>query len=159
MHPPGTLKLSKNLFCWSKNSFLEVFGVPGGCKSILNVKCLHKSHMAELLDRGFFVFRWVKKKVFFANFGHFCPDLKNIFNLRVSLQKNNCCTEICYVWKFLLKIKNLIKFWTKKYFWSQMTFEGRFQVGFQVRFQVCFQVRFQNTETALTFGIFSYMNF
>ena len=43
-----------------------------------------------------------------------------------------------------------------------MTFEGRFQVGFQVgfqvRFQVCFQVRFQNTEIALTFGIFSYDN-
>ena len=33
------------------------------------------------MDRGFFVFRWVKKKDLSVLFGHFCPDLKNIFNI------------------------------------------------------------------------------
>ena len=31
-----------------KNAFLEGFGVPGGCKTILNVACLHKLHIAEI---------------------------------------------------------------------------------------------------------------
>ena len=35
----------------------------------------------NFLDRGFFVFRWVKKKVLLLNFGHFCPDLKHNFNI------------------------------------------------------------------------------
>ena len=35
----------------------------------------------NFLDRGFFVFRWVKKKVLSVLFGHFCADLKNIFNI------------------------------------------------------------------------------
>ena len=33
------------------------------------------------MDRGFFDFRRVKKKVEFANFGDFCPDLKKNFNM------------------------------------------------------------------------------
>ena len=62
LHPPGTPKPSKNAFLLQQNWFLEGFGVPGGCKSILNVKCLHKLHIWQnFLDRGFFVFRWVKK--------------------------------------------------------------------------------------------------
>ena len=35
----------------------------------------------NFLDRGFFVFRWVKKKVLLRLFGHFCPDLKHNFNI------------------------------------------------------------------------------
>ena len=81
MHPPGTPKPSKNQSCWSKNGFLEGFGVPDGCKSILNVKCLHKSHMAELFGPRVFCFSWVKKKVLSGLFGHFCADLKHNFNM------------------------------------------------------------------------------
>ena len=61
LHPPGTPNPPKNQFCWSKNAFLEGFGVPGGCKSILNVSI--NPIWRNFLDRGFFVFRWVKKKV------------------------------------------------------------------------------------------------
>ena len=36
--------------------------MPGGCKSILNVKCLHKSHMAELFGLRVFCFSVGQKK-------------------------------------------------------------------------------------------------
>ena len=35
----------------------------------------------NFLDRGFFVFRWVKKKFLSVHFGHFCSDLKHNFNI------------------------------------------------------------------------------
>ena len=56
--------------------------MPGGCKSILNVKCLHKSHMAELFGPRVFCFSvGPKKKVLSIFIRHFCADLKNIFNM------------------------------------------------------------------------------
>ena len=33
------------------------------------------------MDRGFFVFRWVKKKVWSLFISHFCPDLKKNFKI------------------------------------------------------------------------------
>ena len=38
--------------------------MPGGCKSILNVKCLHKSHIAELFGPRVFCFSVGQKKMF-----------------------------------------------------------------------------------------------
>ena len=56
LHSPGTPTSSKNKFCGSINAFLEGFGVLGGCKLILNVKCLRKSHIAELFGPRVFCF-------------------------------------------------------------------------------------------------------
>ena len=56
MHPPGTPKPSKNTFLLQQEWVFEGFGVPGGCKSILNVKCLHKSYIAELFGPRVFCF-------------------------------------------------------------------------------------------------------
>ena len=60
----------KNAFLLQQDWFLEGFGVPGGCKSILNVKCLHKSHIAELFGLRVFWFlvARVKKKVSKSDF-------------------------------------------------------------------------------------------
>ena len=45
-----------------KNTFFGGFGVPGGCKSILNVKRLHKSYIAELFGPRGFCFSVGRKK-------------------------------------------------------------------------------------------------
>ena len=50
--------------------------MPGGCKSILNVKILHKSHIAKLFEPRGFCFSVGQKKSFVALFGNFCADLK-----------------------------------------------------------------------------------
>ena len=55
--------------------------MPGGCKSILNVKVLHKSHMAKLFGPRVFCFSVGQKKVWSGNFGDFQHDLKNNFNI------------------------------------------------------------------------------
>ena len=55
-HPPRTPKPSNNAFLLQQNLFLEGFSVPVGCKSILNVKCLHKSYMAKLFGQRVFRF-------------------------------------------------------------------------------------------------------
>ena len=81
LHPPGTPKTSKNVFLLQQDWILEGFDVPGGYKSILNVKILHKSHISELFGPNVFVFRWIKKKVLSGNFGDFCADLSKIFNI------------------------------------------------------------------------------
>ena len=83
LHPPGTPKPSKNQFCWSKNVFLEGFGVPGGCKSILNVNCLHKFYIAELFGPRVFCFS--VGRIFFFGWKKSCviapppPFFLNIF--------------------------------------------------------------------------------
>ena len=76
MHPPGTPKTSKNAVLLQHNWWLEGFGVPGECKSILNVKCLHKSHIAELFGPRVFCFS-VGRICFLAgkNSGLFAPPL------------------------------------------------------------------------------------
>ena len=84
LHPPGTPKPFKNSFLLQQNWFFGGFGVPGGCKSILNVKCLHKSYMAELFGPRVFCFSVGQNVFFFLRFGHFCPDLKHNFNIYLS---------------------------------------------------------------------------
>ena len=86
LHPSRTSNPSKNAFLLQQDLFLEGFGVPGGCKSILNAKVLHKSYIAKLFGpRVFLFFRWVKKKVKFGLFGDFSSDLKHIFNIYILL--------------------------------------------------------------------------
>jgi len=59
--------------------------VPGGC--ISNLKTLHKSYIAKLfLNRGFAVFRWVKKK--------FCRDFLAIFVPILKKTLKNICSII-----------------------------------------------------------------
>jgi len=55
--------------------------VPGGCKSILNVKVLHKFYMAKLSGLIVFCFSVRQKKVLSLLFGDFCADLKHIFKI------------------------------------------------------------------------------
>ena len=55
--------------------------MPGGCKSILNAKILHKSYIAELFGPRVFRFSVGQKKVLSIFIGNFCADLKNIFNM------------------------------------------------------------------------------
>ena len=71
LHPPGTSKPSKNTFLLQQEWFFEGFGVPGGCKSILNVKCLHKSYIAELFGPRVFWFSEGQKKSFLPTFWRF----------------------------------------------------------------------------------------
>jgi len=79
LHPLGTPKPSKNAFLLQQNWFLDGFDVPGGCKSILNVKCLHKSHMAELFGPRVFCFPVGQKKKFGNSLlAIFDPTLKKI---------------------------------------------------------------------------------
>ena len=66
----------KNAFLLRQGWFLEGVGVPGGCKSILNVKILHNSHIAKIFGPRGFCFSVDQKKVLFHNFGDFCSDLK-----------------------------------------------------------------------------------
>ena len=79
LHPPE--KTLQKPFLLQKDCVLEDFGVPGGCKSILNVKCLHKSHIAELFGPRVFCFSVGQKKVWSLFISHFCPDLKTNFNI------------------------------------------------------------------------------
>jgi len=82
LHPPGTLKPSKYHSCWSKNAFFEGFGVPGGCKSILHVKILHKFYIKNLFEpRFFFLFFRESKKIFVELFADFCSNLKKFKNV------------------------------------------------------------------------------
>jgi len=79
---------------------LDGFGVPGGCKSILNVKCLHKSYMAKLFGPRVFCFSVVqKKKRFFLSFGDFCADLKHNFNILIK----KIIKKWCKIYKEKLK--------------------------------------------------------
>jgi len=71
LHPPGTSKTSKNPFLLQQDWFLEGFGVPGGCNSILNVKVLHKSYMAKLSGPRVFCFSVGQKKSFVGSFWRF----------------------------------------------------------------------------------------
>ena len=52
----------------------------------------------NFLDRGFFVFRWVKKKVWWLLFGDFCADLKHNFNI--------------WFWK-VMSLKDLLVSWSE----------------------------------------------
>ena len=55
----GRLGVSKNFqkrILLQQDGFFGDFGVPGGCKSILNVKSFHKSHIAELFGPRLFCF-------------------------------------------------------------------------------------------------------
>ena len=78
LHSPSTPKPSKNVFLLQQDWFLEGFGVPRGCKSILNVKILHKSYIIAKLFGLRIFFWWVKKKVWSRLFGDFCADLKKL---------------------------------------------------------------------------------
>ena len=62
LHPPGTPNPPKNWSRWSKKHVFWGFGVPGGCKSILNVKSLYKSYIAELFGPRVFCFSVGRKK-------------------------------------------------------------------------------------------------
>jgi len=103
LHPPGTPNPSKNAFLLQQNWFLDGFSVPGGCKSILNVVSINPI-WRNFLDRGFFLFRWVKKKVLSVLFGHFCPDLKNIFNIFTLSFPQNWFTSSNFLLGFILRI-------------------------------------------------------
>ena len=81
LHPPGTPKLSKNAFLLQQDWFLEGFGVPGGCKSILNVKSLHKSYIAKLFGTRVFCFLVGQKIQKSRSKWRFCADLKKNFNI------------------------------------------------------------------------------
>ena len=78
LHPPGTLKPSKNTFLLQQKWFFEDFGVPGGCKSILNCKSLHKSYIAELFGPRVFCFSVGPKS---RQKWWFWADLKKNFNI------------------------------------------------------------------------------
>ena len=86
MYPPGTPNSFKNQFCWRKNTFFESFGVPSGCKSILNVKILHKPYIAKLFGPSVFCFSGGSRKYFLPTFWQFCSR---------SLKKN-----LTYIWNF-----------------------------------------------------------
>ena len=73
LHPPGTPKPSKNAVLLQHNWFLESFGVPGECESILNVKCLHKSYITELFGPRVFCFSVGQIFFFLPSFWPFLP--------------------------------------------------------------------------------------
>ena len=73
----------------SKNAFLEVFGVPCGCKSVLNVKILYKSYIVKLFEPRVFLFFGGSKKKFYSKFlAIFVPTLNIflIYTLRTSIK-------------------------------------------------------------------------
>ena len=55
--------------------------MPGGCKSILNLKSLHKSYIAELFGPRVFCFSVGQKIQKYHQKWRFCPDLKKNFNI------------------------------------------------------------------------------
>ena len=65
----------KKTYFTSTRLVLEGFDVPGGYKSILNVKMLHKSHIAELFGPRVFCFQVGQKSNLIADF---VPTLKKI---------------------------------------------------------------------------------
>ena len=80
----------------------------------------------NFLERGFFVFRWVKKKVWSCNFGDFQHDLKHNFNM---ISKSYVWThfgkllsgvfrelDVCFWGKLNLQIFRYIIF--AKIFWN-----------------------------------------
>ena len=66
----------------------------------------------NFLDRGFFIFRWVKKKVWSALFGHFWHDLKKYFNIcnkmtwEYQLRENKYTWCACAVYYRFVRFKN-----------------------------------------------------
>ena len=100
----------KNAFLLQQNWFLEGFGVPGGCKSILIVKSLHKSHIAELFGPRVFCFSVGQKIQKSRQKWWFWADLKKKFNIVKS--------KIVYLSYIHVYMRPNIKYCWKKNFFS-----------------------------------------